>query len=295
MKKSHFRSSVIQLHQISNLFLLILECWRENGFSKIPILEMPSTHTEGKLCSRLHWELAAASLEWMLCEVTAVFCLLLTPVPRRAKDSINVYWINSWRSQPYTASHQNLSSAVFLSPSLLGKPHPITRPGVCSGRTPYGDGSSQSNSSFKTQFSPEIKVKVKVAQSCPTPWNPMACSPVGFSVHGILQVEIEEWIAVPSSRGSSQPRDQTQASCIAGRFFTLWATRPVLSYRHSKSSLMAPDLASSHSVGLLWFLRYSCSLSPGCPVLCIDLGHLGAPSPPHPYQHLLLCRKSVRG
>ena len=158
-----------------------------------PISEMPSTRTVGKLCSRLHWELAAAPLEWMLCEVTAVFCLLLTLVSRTAKNSINVYWINSWRSQPYTASHQNLSSALFLSPSLLCKPHPITPPGVCSGHTPYRDGSSQSNSSFKTQFSPEIKVKV--AQSHPTPWNPMDCSPVGFPVHGILQAEIVEWIS----------------------------------------------------------------------------------------------------
>ena len=42
----------------------------------------------------------------------------------------------------------------------------------------------------------------------------------GSSVHGILQGRILEWVAVPSSRGSSQPRDQTQVSCIAGRFFT---------------------------------------------------------------------------
>ena len=42
---------------------------------------------------------------------------------------------------------------------------------------------------------------------------------------GILQVRILKWVAMPSSRGSSQPRDQTQVSCIAGRFFTSWATR----------------------------------------------------------------------
>ena len=40
---------------------------------------------------------------------------------------------------------------------------------------------------------------------------------------GILQARMLEWIAMPSSRGSSQPRDQTQVSCIAGRFFTIWA------------------------------------------------------------------------
>ena len=41
---------------------------------------------------------------------------------------------------------------------------------------------------------------------------------------GILQARILEWAAMPSSRGSSQPKDQTQVSCIAGRFFTDWAT-----------------------------------------------------------------------
>ena len=44
-------------------------------------------------------------------------------------------------------------------------------------------------------------------------------------VHGILQARILEWVAFPFSRGSSQPRDQTQISHIAGRFFTSWATR----------------------------------------------------------------------
>ena len=50
-------------------------------------------------------------------------------------------------------------------------------------------------------------VKVKVAQSCPTLCNPMDCSLPGSSVHGILQVRLQEWVAVPFSRGSSQPRD----------------------------------------------------------------------------------------
>ena len=49
--------------------------------------------------------------------------------------------------------------------------------------------------------------------------TPSLCPP-GSSVHGILQARILEWIALPSSRGSSQPRDQTQISCSAGRFFT---------------------------------------------------------------------------
>ena len=55
----------------------------------------------------------------------------------------------------------------------------------------------------------------------------MDYSPPGSSVHGILQVRIIEWVAIPFSRGSSQPRDRTQVSHIAGRFFTIWATREV--------------------------------------------------------------------
>ena len=69
------------------------------------------------------------------------------------------------------------------------------------------------------------KVKVKVVQSCPTLCNPVDCTVSGASVHGILQARILEWVAVPFSRGSSQPRDGTQVSCIAGGFFTLWTTK----------------------------------------------------------------------
>ena len=46
-----------------------------------------------------------------------------------------------------------------------------------------------------------------------------------YTIHGILQARILEWVAFPFSRGSSQPRDQTQVSHIAGGFFTSWATR----------------------------------------------------------------------
>ena len=60
-----------------------------------------------------------------------------------------------------------------------------------------------------------------VAQSCLTLCDPVNCSPPGSSVHGVLQVRILEWAAMPSSRESSQPRDRTQVSCTAGEFFTI--------------------------------------------------------------------------
>ena len=59
------------------------------------------------------------------------------------------------------------------------------------------------------------KVKVKVAQLCLT-----LCDPMDYTVHGILQTKILEWVAFPFSRGSSQPRNRTRVSFIAGRFFT---------------------------------------------------------------------------
>ena len=65
----------------------------------------------------------------------------------------------------------------------------------------------------------------EIAQSCPSLCDPMDCSPPGSSVHWILQARILEWVAISFSRGSSQLRDRTQVSCIAGRRFTLWATR----------------------------------------------------------------------
>ena len=63
-------------------------------------------------------------------------------------------------------------------------------------------------------------VKVKVTQLYLS-----LCDLMGYTVHGILQARILEWVAIPFSRGSSQPRDQTQAFCIAGKFFTSWASR----------------------------------------------------------------------
>ena len=71
----------------------------------------------------------------------------------------------------------------------------------------------------------KAKAKVLATQLCPTLCDPTNCNPPGSSVHGILQAGILEWIVIPFSRGSSQPRDQTQVSHIAGRFFAIWATR----------------------------------------------------------------------
>ena len=67
--------------------------------------------------------------------------------------------------------------------------------------------------------------KVKVAQPCPT-----LCNPMDYTVHGILQARILEWVAFPFSRGYSQPTDQTQVFYTAGGFFTSWVTREAQEY-----------------------------------------------------------------
>ena len=66
----------------------------------------------------------------------------------------------------------------------------------------------------------------KSLQLSPLLCNTMDHSPPGSSVHGLLQVRILEWVAMPSSRGSSQPRDRTQVSWIVGRFFTIPSEPP---------------------------------------------------------------------
>ena len=68
----------------------------------------------------------------------------------------------------------------------------------------------------------------EVGQLCPTLCDPMDCSLSGSSVHGILQARILEWVAISFSRGSSQPRDQTRVSHIAGGRLIIWATREAL-------------------------------------------------------------------
>ena len=59
-------------------------------------------------------------------------------------------------------------------------------------------------------------------------FDPVDCNLLGFSIRGILQARILEWVAISFSRGSSRPRDQTQVSHIAGRRFNLRATREAL-------------------------------------------------------------------
>ena len=74
-----------------------------------------------------------------------------------------------------------------------------------------------------------LSTEVKWSESCSAMSNsyyPMDCTLPDSLAHGILQARILEWVAILVSRGSSQTRDRTRVSCIAGRFFTVWATLP---------------------------------------------------------------------
>jgi len=93
---------------------------------------------------------------------------------------------------------------------------------------------------------------MKVTQSCPTLWDP-----IDYTVHGILQARILEWVAFPFSRGSSKPRDRTQVSYIAGGFFTCWATREALSFQRDMQILWEAHLKELINLFIIYtFITY---------------------------------------
>ena len=74
---------------------------------------------------------------------------------------------------------------------------------------------------FQEYWVPQKRKESEVTQSCLTLCDPTDCSLPGSSIHGIFQARVLEWVAIPFSRGSSQPRDRTQVSHIAGRLYHL--------------------------------------------------------------------------
>ena len=88
------------------------------------------------------------------------------------------------------------------------------------------------------------KCESVVTQSCPTLCDPVDCSPPDSSVHGIFQARILEWVAILFYKRSSRPMDPTQVSRIAGRLFTIWATREA---RPEQKSILifSPKLSSA--------------------------------------------------
>ena len=125
----------------------------------------------------------------------------------------------------------------------------------------------------------KVKVKVKLAQSCPTLCNPMDCT-----VHRILQVRILEWVAFPSFSRSSQPRDQTQVSCTAGGSLLagLWEERN----QEGKQDFY--NSKHSHFIGLCictWKQCQFSSFGQSCLTLC---NPMDCRTPGLPVHHQLL-------
>ena len=118
------------------------------------------------------------------------------------------------------------------------------------------------------------------------PWTIALQAPLST---GILKAEIQEWVAMPSSRSSSQPRDQTQVSCIAGRFFTIWATREALSsmdwllsiFPLESSKFYTKSYQSLYLCHGLLTLQYS-----SCPPLDVRCLYAGFHSYAHSALHL---------
>ena len=97
----------------------------------------------------------------------------------------------------------------------------------------------------------KIGMPAKLLQLCPTLCNPMDCSLLDSSVHGILQARILEWVAVPSSRGSSQPRDRT---CVS--YISYIGRRVIYHQRHLGSPVKGQILSTVIS---LVIMRGKCS------------------------------------
>ena len=149
-------------------------------------------------CSSQRLRLILDWFAWFILSFSCLLSLKVRPVKSACKtlnvtSSSRVYHYHPWPSQHY-------HSAKLLHPGWAWPVHLLPCFCVC----------------------------VLVTQSCPTLCDPMDCSSLGSAVHTVLQARILEWIAIPLSRGSSQPRYRTPVSSFASKFFTLWATREVL-------------------------------------------------------------------
>jgi len=127
-------------------------------------------------------------------------------------------------------------------------------------------------------------VHAQSLQLCPNVRNPIYCSPPGSSVNGILQARILECVSMPSSRGSSQPRDRTCISCTAGGFLTTEPLRKPLSLIIDVKSMSIPMALTSKCRQNLFTLPITSRATnlvkfPSCPV-CVTAQFCPCSSPP---------------
>ena len=141
-------------------------------------------------------------------EMQVWFLSLEDPLAEKmATRSHILVWEITWTEEP--GSLQSMwSQRVWIDWSNLAGNLPSSDPSIC-----------------YMSFFFFLVLRVLVTLLCLTLYNPMDYSPLGSSVHGISQARILDWVPIPFSRGPSQSRDWTHVSCIAGRFFAIWATR----------------------------------------------------------------------
>ena len=147
-------------------------------------------------------------------------------------------------------SRQEYQSRLpFPSPGDL--PDPEIGPASCASPALAG-GFFPTGASWEAHSVEGLAIKW-LQKSCLT-----LCNPMDYTVHEILRARILEWAAFSFSRGSSQPRDQTQVSRIAGRFFTSWATREALGHNYCSIIHAQPiDIQCIGHLILLSCLRFS--------------------------------------
>ena len=123
----------------------------------------------------------------------------------------------------------------------------------------------------------------EVAQLCPTLCNPVDCNLPSFSIFGILQAKILEWVSISFSRGSSRPRDRARVSCIGGRCFNLWATReaPTTYKVMSKWSIVRKAVLWVVNKLTYTSVQFSCSVVSD-PLQPHELQHARPPCPSSP-------------
>ena len=113
----------------------------------------------------------------------------------------------------------------------------------------------------------------------------MDTSQPGFSVHGIFQTRIQEWVAISFSRGSSQPKDRTWVSCIVGRHLTIWVTREV-----QFTLIHGPNIPCSYAILLLQHRTLFPSLVTSTTGCCFHFGLQERISPDSTKMNLIVTR-----
>ena len=158
----------------------------------------------------------------------------ILPTGKSRCQSRDDYQVQKWTVHilfviPWTVAHQTRLSMEFSRQEYWSR-KPFPSPGDLSNPRikPRSPALQAVSLPAEPPGKPFSYCRCSVTQSSLTLCNPMDCSLPGSSVHRILQARILERVAIPFSRGSFQPKDRTWVSCVADRFFAVWATREAL-------------------------------------------------------------------